>query len=68
MIKIQYIKSYIAIISHENQHQNIGSFYKPKYLKQSDQNNIKCSQLVKILPPPKTTHYQLNHIFIINVI
>lgn len=32
-IKIHYIKLYIVIISHENQHQNIGNFYELKHLK-----------------------------------
>lgn len=32
-IKSHYIKLYIVIISHENQHQNIGDFYKLNRLK-----------------------------------
>ena len=32
-IKSHYIKLYIIFISHENQYQNIGDFYKLKRLK-----------------------------------
>ena len=32
-IKNHYIKLYIVIISHENQHQKIGDFYELKRLK-----------------------------------
>ncbi len=32
-INSHYIKLYTVVISHENQYQNIGDFYKLKYLK-----------------------------------